>query len=373
MKIKFLIASLIVFFSFQVNNLSAKILPPGTGTQADVPSNLLILLDKSGSMGWRMQNAQAMNYPYDTVTDSSGNIYVMQNRTYGIKKLNYADGKVDTSWGSNGVVGRSGSCRTYNPYGATVDNGIIYVVSFNDHKIRKIRMSDGKCLGTISLKRYSYPKAIEIHNGHMYVATNKGLYSRNMSTGNYTYCARPTGSAWYQKYAYQYSYALAGSGNYLYSFYYYRLFRGTLTSANNGKNLCPTSVVNGFYNKFGYSVYGISAHPSNANELYISARNKNKIYKVTVNANGTGGTINWSKGRYGYNKVSSVTQTYFYYPWGIHYDEDNDRIVVAGYSGKKIQVFDDNGDFLKQFGGAAATTRMSAAHKAIKAIVTGFK
>ena len=151
MKIKFLIASLIVFFSFQVNNLSAKILPPGTGTQADVPSNLLILLDKSGSMGWRMQNAQAMNYPYDTVTDSSGNIYVMQNRTYGIKKLNYADGKVDTSWGSNGVVGRSGSCRTYNPYGATVDNGIIYVVSFNDHKIRKIRMSDGKCLGTISL------------------------------------------------------------------------------------------------------------------------------------------------------------------------------------------------------------------------------
>jgi len=369
MKIKFLIASLIVFFSFQVNNLSAKILPPGTGTQADVPSNLLILLDKSGSMGWRMQSAQAMQYPYDTVTDSSGNIYVMQYYTYGVKKLNYADGKVDTSWGSNGVVGRSGSCRTYYPYGATVDNGIIYVASYYDHKIRKIRMSDGKCLGSISLQKYSYPRAIEIHDGHMYVATNKGLYSRNMSTGNNTYCAAPTGS-WYNKYSYRNSYALAGSGNYLYSFYYYRLFRGTLTSANNGKNLCPTNVVNGFYNKFGYSVYGMSAHPSNANELYISARNNNKIYKVTVNANGTGGTINWSKGKYGYNKTSSASQTYFYYPWGIHYDEDNDRIVVAGYSGKKIQVFDDNGDFLKQFGGAAATTRMSAAHKAIKAIVT---
>jgi len=369
MKIKFLIASLIVFFSFQVNNLNAKILPPGTGTQADVPSNLLILLDKSGSMGWRMQSAQAMQYPYDTVTDSSGNIYVMQYHTYGVKKINYADGKIDTSWGSNGVVGRSGSCRTYNPYGATVDSGIMYVVSYSDHKIRKIRISDGKCLGSISLQNRSYPRAIEIHNGHMYVTTNKGLYSRNLSTGKHTICANPSGQ-WYHQYSYKYSYALAASGNYLYTHYYYRLFRGTLTSANNGKNLCPTSVVEGFYNKFGYSVYGMSAHPSNANELYVVNRNSNKIHKVTVNANGKGGTIHWSKGKYGYNKTSSASQTYFYYPWGMHYDEDNDRLVVAGYNAKKIQVFDTNGDFLKQYGGAAAVTRMSAAHKAIKAIVT---
>ena len=72
MKFKIFISSLILFFSFFASNLHAKLLPPGTGTQADVPSNLLILLDKSGSMGWRMSNAQSINRMMDGVTDSSG-------------------------------------------------------------------------------------------------------------------------------------------------------------------------------------------------------------------------------------------------------------------------------------------------------------
>ena len=78
MKIKFLISTLVLFFSFVSTNVSSKILPPGTGTQADVPSNLLILLDKSGSMGWRMRNAQGLNHMYVSATDSSGNIYIAQ-------------------------------------------------------------------------------------------------------------------------------------------------------------------------------------------------------------------------------------------------------------------------------------------------------
>ena len=139
MKIKFIISTLVLFFSFVSTNVSSKILPPGTGTQADVPSNLLILLDKSGSMGWRMRNAQGLNYMYVSATDSSGNIYVAQYSTYGVNKYNYSDMSLDTSWGSNGNVGRSGSCRTYYPFGIKVHNGIIYVSSYYDRKIRKIR------------------------------------------------------------------------------------------------------------------------------------------------------------------------------------------------------------------------------------------
>ena len=60
MKFKKFITSIILFFFFMMINANAKILPPGTGTQADVPSNLLILLDKSGSMGWRMRSSQSM-------------------------------------------------------------------------------------------------------------------------------------------------------------------------------------------------------------------------------------------------------------------------------------------------------------------------
>ena len=160
MKIKFLISTIVLFFSFVSTNVSSKILPPGTGTQADVPSNLLILLDKSGSMGWRMRNAQGLNYMYASATDSSGNIYVAQYSTYGVKKYNYSDMSNDTSWGSNGTVGRSGSCRTYYPYGIKVHNGIIYVSSYYDRKIRKIRVSDGACLGSITpVHWYAYPRS----------------------------------------------------------------------------------------------------------------------------------------------------------------------------------------------------------------------
>ena len=83
MKIKNLIIGFVIFVFCLINNSFAKTLPPGTGTQADVPSNLLILLDASGSMGWRMSSAQSVNYPMQSTTDSSGNIFVSQYYIYG--------------------------------------------------------------------------------------------------------------------------------------------------------------------------------------------------------------------------------------------------------------------------------------------------
>ena len=364
MKIKFLISTLVLFFSFVSTNVSSKILPPGTGTQADVPSNLLILLDKSGSMGWRMRNSQGLNRMYVSATDSSGNIYVAQYSTYGVKKYNYSDMSADTSWGNNGNVGQSGSCRTYYPYGIKVHNGIIYVTSYYDRRIRKIRVSDGACLGSIVPGNWwAYPRSLDIHNGHLFVGTNRGLFTQNLSNGANKMCPSTNRNE------YRYSYTITGSGNYLYSHYSNRMYRATLSPS--GSNLCPsTSTMRNYYDRSMGYVYGMTAHPTNPNELYVMARNHNAIYKITVNSNGTGHTQNWKKGRYGYNKQSTATQNYFYYPFGIHYDDDNDRLIVSGYNAKKIQVFDSNGVFIKDKGGVAATTRMAAAHAAIKAIVT---
>ena len=361
MKIKFLISTLVLFFSFVSTNVNSKILPPGTGTQADVPSNLLILLDKSGSMGWRMRNAQGLNHMYASATDSSGNIYVAQYSNYGVRKYNYSDMSNDTSWGSNGTVGRSGSCRTNYSHGIKVHNGIIYVTSLYDGRIRKIRVSDGACLGSIVPgNNYSYPRSLDIHNGHLYASTSKGLFTQNLSNGASKICPGTNGYEW------RYSSAITGSGSYLYSNYSRSMYRGTLTSS--GSNLCPTNIKNYYAYSMSY-VYGMTAHPTNPNELYVMARSQSKIYKITVNSNGTGHTVNWQKGRYGYNKQSTATQNYFYYPFGIHYDDDNDRLIVSGYNARKIQVFDNNGVFIKDKGGATMT-RMAAAHSAIKAIVT---
>ena len=55
--------------------------PPGTGT-ADVPANILIMLDNSGSMAWdingreRYANTSYVDRPIDVVRDDNGDIYV---------------------------------------------------------------------------------------------------------------------------------------------------------------------------------------------------------------------------------------------------------------------------------------------------------
>ena len=120
----------------------------------------------------------------------------------------------DTSWGNNGNVGQSGSCRTYYPYGIKVHNGIIYVTSYYDRRIRKIRVSDGACLGSIVPGNWwAYPRSLDIHNGHLFVGTNRGLFTQNLSNGANKMCPSTNRNEW------RYSYTITGSGNYLYSHY----------------------------------------------------------------------------------------------------------------------------------------------------------
>ena len=361
MRLKFALTSLVLFITFSFTNLYAKLLPPGTGTQADVPSNLLILLDKSGSMGWRMQNAQSLQNMYDGVTDSSGNIYITQYSTYGVRKINYSDGKTDTSWGSSGVVGRSGSCRVYYPYSAAVHNGIMYVPSYYDRKVRMFRLSDGACLGSINTGYY--PREVTVYDNHLFVSNYSGLLSRNLNTGRTNYCSQG------RRNEFKYTYAMAGSNGRLYSHYGRRIYRANLATQNG--TLCPTSGFGNFYDSNTGYAYDIESDPNTNDVLYIMDRNSNNVKKVTMNSGGTSYTINWKRGVYRYNGVSSGSNIYFYYPWGLHYDTTNDRIVTFGYNAKKLQFFEENdGSFIKAIGGAAATTRMAAAHKAIKAIVT---
>ena len=363
MKFKKFITCFALFFSLILVNANAKILPPGTGTQADVPSNLLILLDKSGSMGWRMKSSQSMERMHDTITDSSGNIYFAQYSSRGIRKIDYASGNVDTNWGNNGTAGNRGNCQLNYSYQIAEHDGYIYGTSLYRNNVSRIRLSDGKCMKKIDLKgnKWSYPRGAVEHNGHLYIPTRAGLQTINLSTDVVHNCGG--GNQW------KYSRSMAGSGNYLYAHYRRYMYRGTLTSANSGRNMCPANFKEYRTYSFGWWSYGMAAHPTNPNELYIMGRNNNKLYKATINSNGTGHTVNWTKGRYGWNKVSTASNTYFYYPEGVHYDENNDRLIVAGYYARKIQVFENDGTFIKQYGGATILTRMQAAHKALKAIV----
>ena len=69
--IKFLISSFFIYL-ITVSTVFGKALPPGSGV-GDVAANVLILLDKSGSMGWRMSGGvNSLFQPHDTAVDSNG-------------------------------------------------------------------------------------------------------------------------------------------------------------------------------------------------------------------------------------------------------------------------------------------------------------
>ena len=129
MKVKVFILKLIFALILFSQNAFAKNLPPGSGI-SDVPANVLILLDKSGSMGARMTSGSGFYYPTSVAVDGSGDVYAAQASTYGIKKLTYATAAVDSTFGASGTYRGSGSCRVYYAWAMQVHNGFLYVASY---------------------------------------------------------------------------------------------------------------------------------------------------------------------------------------------------------------------------------------------------
>ena len=114
-KLNLLLSSLLLILAFAAE---AKSPPPGTG-KADVPANILIMLDTSGSMGASTNSSTRMYYPVDVAVDSQGNMFVVEYHYHRIKKYDSAGNLLKTIGGygtSNGrfryplKIGRA-SCR----------------------------------------------------------------------------------------------------------------------------------------------------------------------------------------------------------------------------------------------------------------------
>ena len=154
-KINFLI------FLFISHEVMAKNPPPGTGT-SDVPANILIMLDNSGSMSQRLVNSVQVDYPLDSATDSNGNVYVLEYRQNRIKVFD-SSGNYLRSFGSNGYgCNQWRFARQFDIY-----NDEIYLADTYNHQI--IRMSlTGKCIAKESAGS-NYPHAIAADNAYVYV------------------------------------------------------------------------------------------------------------------------------------------------------------------------------------------------------------
>ena len=140
MKLRLFIFKILLSLLLLTSNGFAKNIPPGSGI-GDVPANVLILLDKSGSMGARMTSGAGMRYPNSTAVDSNGDIYSGQYSTYGIKKFTYATKAVDSTFGSSGTYRGWGNCRSYYPYIMKVHNGYLYVASMYQRRVFRVKLS----------------------------------------------------------------------------------------------------------------------------------------------------------------------------------------------------------------------------------------
>jgi type IV pilus assembly protein PilY1 len=119
------------------NNLNAKNPPPGTGT-SDVPANILIMLDNSGSMSSRLSSSTLVLYPIDVATDSKGNVYVLE---YGYTRIKVFDssGNYLRSFGSSG----RGCNQWYYAKAFTIYNDIIYLADMYGRRVLAMNLYGG--------------------------------------------------------------------------------------------------------------------------------------------------------------------------------------------------------------------------------------
>jgi type IV pilus assembly protein PilY1 len=189
MSFKNLIIKISILFLILTGNVFAKALPPGSG-QGDVPANILILLDKSGSMGARMTGGTTVYYPEAMAFDSSGDVYISQYYTYGIKKFSYSNNTLDVNFGSSGTyrgTSSGGACPVYYPKDMQVHNGYLYWNSYYSRKIARYNLSTKKC-ETVTFTG-SYPHAFQIQNNILYSIDRNNIIVRNLSTNTNISCS----------------------------------------------------------------------------------------------------------------------------------------------------------------------------------------
>ena len=155
---KIILTLLILSFSFQAQ---AKNPPPGSGT-SDIPANILIMLDTSGSMNSKLYSSVQVYYPLDVTTDSAGNVYVMEYYNNRIKVFD-SSGAFLRSFGSYGY----GCNQWRHARQFTIYNDEIYLADTYNKRVLKLGLN-GQCIRAGATLFYN-PHAIAVNSSYVFV------------------------------------------------------------------------------------------------------------------------------------------------------------------------------------------------------------
>ena len=340
---------IILFFSLVQFSVNAKSPPPGTGT-SDVPANIMIMLDNSGSMSAQINSANTLMYPSDIQTDSSGNIYVMEYTYNRIKKYDSSNNLLRTIGG-----GGYGCSQWYNAYDFDIYNDQIYIYSRNGRDLKVLTL-DGGCVRNTSRNFLpTNPMGIAVTADYIYIRFSNSTINR-YNRSNFSYIGAQTFNS---------SQHTAGYGG--------------LSVNNSGTKLLSanSTVNNSAVSEFDIGSGGALTFRRQTGRNYSNSNGHHRYTRGTdYDSNGNVYSSDYSNHRlqkfnsslsYRRKTGSFYGPNGFYYPYGVHVDK-NDKIYVADYSKRTVQTFNTSLVHQGQIGSAGS--RMDVSHKVIKQIVS---
>ncbi len=336
-----IIFSLFIFLvSFQAQ---AKNPPPGTGT-SDIPANILIMLDNSGSMSAKLYNSVQVYNPLDVATDSSGNVYAMEYYNNRIKVFD-SSGAYLRSFGSNG----RGCNQWQYARQFTIYNDRIYIADTYGHKIKALSLT-GQCLWQAGSYN-TYPTALAVNNDNIYIGfSNSALGVMKY----YSNRASVVKLAYYQNINYAWGMSFNNAGNKLAIASYngnrvveYSVNDLIITYSQQSNSSYSSS--NGFFQRPTDTGYDSSGN------IYVTDLLGHRVQKFNSSLSYQG-------------KVGSYSSSGFRHPYGMHVDS-NDKVYVADFNNYAVRQYDTNLVEQNTYGGGGGTL-LDAAKKVIKKIVS---
>jgi type IV pilus assembly protein PilY1 len=343
----------ILFFILLSFNTNAKSPPPGTGT-SDIPANILIMLDNSGSMSARLAGAVQIHYPVDVNVDRFGNVYVLEYWNNRIKKFD-SSGNYLKSFGGPG----SNCSQWRNARQFDIKDDVIYIADTANNRFVTLDLN-GNCRATahnyILLK--NRPTAIAVGGG--WVWASGGRSAPELIASHYIPSMYPNPG----RNAYNNE---GGGSNFIWGMSWNRA-GSKIAYANYSQNEVRVANRSGHQlvaeNRSYYSNRVITYNANrptdtawdSSGNIYYTSANKHAVYKINTST----GVQTKLVGSY-----SSTSG--FRYPYGIEIDS-SDNIYVTDYYNFTVRKYNTSGVETTSIGGS--NTRLEAAKKVIKKIVS---